>query len=106
MKKNCWEHKNCGREQNGRNSEASGICPAVTDRRLDGVHGGRNGGRTCWMIAGTFCGGTVQGTFGRKYKNCELCDFFQQTKREEGQDYQLSVFLLNRLNAPEQNAQR
>jgi len=97
MKKNCWEQKNCGREPGGKNAAALGVCPASTDNRLHGTHGGKNSGRACWMIAGTLCGGTVQGTFGAKYKTCEQCDFYQNTRAEEGSGYLLSVFLLNKL---------
>jgi len=97
MKKNCWEHKKCGRERGGENSAALGICPASTDDRLHDVHQGKNSGRTCWMIAGTLCGGQVQGTFGMKYKNCEICDFYNQVKQEEGPNYQLTIFLLSKL---------
>ena len=97
MKKNCWEHKNCGREQGGKNAAALGVCPAATDIRLNGVHGGKNGGRTCWIIAGTLCEGKIQGTFGSKYKTCEQCDFYQTTRAEERSDFKLSVFLLNKL---------
>ena len=106
MKKNCWEHKNCGREPGGKFAATMGVCPAATDVRLDGTHGGKNGGRTCWMIAGTLCGGKVQGTFGAKYKTCEQCDFYQNTKAEEGRDYKLSVFLLNKLKPAPASAAR
>jgi len=98
MKKNCWEHMNCGREQDGKNAAATGVCPAATDMRLNGIHAGRNAGRTCWMIAGTLCGGKIQGTFGMKYKNLRnSAIFYQNTSTEEGSDYKLSVFLLNKL---------
>jgi len=97
MKTNCWEFKKCGREQGGKNVDTMGTCPAVTDRRLDGTHGGKNGGRTCWMIAGTLCGGKVQGSFGMKYKNCEQCDFYKAVRVEEGMNYKLSVLLLEKL---------
>jgi len=97
MKKNCWEFKGCGREPGGKNSSALGVCPATTDDRLNGVHEGKNGGRTCWMIAGTLCGGKVQGTFGMKYKNCEVCDFYQKIREEEKTRFQLSVILLQKL---------
>jgi len=100
MKKNCWEHKNCGREPGGKNAGSLGVCPAATDRRLNGVHGGRNSGRACYMIAGTLCGGKIQGTYGQKYKNCEVCDFFRMIKEEEGPDYKLSVFLVQSLKEP------
>lgn len=97
MKKNCWEHKNCGREPGGKFAATLGVCPASTDFRLNGVHGGKNGGRSCWVIAGTLCGGKIQGTFGVKYKTCEQCDFYQSVKAEERSNFVLSVMLLNKL---------
>ncbi|GBD98556.1 hypothetical protein BMS3Abin07_00576 [bacterium BMS3Abin07] len=57
MKRNCWEFKGCGREPGGKNAEGLGVCPAATYERLDGIHRGKNGGRVCWIIAGTMCGG-------------------------------------------------
>jgi len=43
MKKpNCWEFKQCGREPGGLLSDELGVCPASTETRLDGVHGGKN----------------------------------------------------------------
>ncbi len=97
MKMNCWECKHCGREPGGKNVGALGVCPAATDSRLHGVHGGKNAGRTCWVIAGTLCEGKVQGTFGLKYKNCEQCDFYKKVRQEEGTGYQLSVLLLEKM---------
>ena len=63
MKQNCWEIKNCGREPNGEKFKELGSCPASIDTSLDGLNEGKNGGRICWAISGTFCGGDVQGTF-------------------------------------------
>jgi hypothetical protein len=97
MKMNCWEFKDCGRELGGKNVSAMGVCPTATDARLHGVHGGKNSGRACWVIAGTLCGGKVQGSFGMKYKNCEQCDFYKKVRIEEGSNFQLSVLLLNKL---------
>lgn len=97
MKVNCWEFKKCGRQPGGKNAGELGICPATTDTRLHGVHGGQNGARACWVIAGTMCGGTVQGTFGMKYENCEKCDFYQSVRIDEGPYFQLSVLLLDKL---------
>ncbi len=97
MKQNCWEFKQCGREQGGNNVHSLGVCPAATELRLNGIHGGKNAGRACWVIAGTLCGGTVQGTFGLKYKNCEVCDFYKSAKVEEKSEFQLSPLLLNKL---------
>jgi hypothetical protein len=97
MRQNCWEFKQCGREVDGKKVKELGICPATTEERLDGVHGGENAGRACWVVAGTFCKGQVQGTFAQKYENCEICDFYKKVKEEENSSYQLSILLLNKL---------
>ena len=99
MKKlNCWEHKRCGREPGGIKFHELGICPATSEERLDGMHDGKNSGRACWVIAGSMCGGKVQGTFAQKYGNCVICDFFNNVKQEEGTDFTLSSSLLVKLN--------
>jgi hypothetical protein len=97
MKKNCWEYKKCGREPNGVNVQALGICPVATEKRLDSVHGGKNAGRACWVVGGTFCQGKVQGTFALKYDTCIDCDFYKLVKGEEYPDFILSATLLPRL---------
>jgi len=33
--------------------------------------------KRCWQIAGTFCGGRVQGVFTEKFKNCSECPTFK-----------------------------
>lgn len=58
-KLNCWEFKKCGREKNS-------DCPAIM----------KKAGKLCWMVAGTMCGGEVQGTFVEKVGNCKKCDFY------------------------------
>lgn len=98
-KKNCWEVKECGRETGGKKAGDLGVCPATTNKKLSGVHGGKNAGRACWVVAGTMCGGTVQGTFAQKYENCTNCDFFKQVKEEEREGYELSIVLLNKIRA-------
>ncbi len=85
-KANCWEVKKCGREPGGANVGQLGVCPAATRLELDGVNAGRNGGRVCWALTGTLCGGVVQGTFALKLGNCRLCEFFQSVRSEEGQE--------------------
>lgn len=97
MASNCWEVKRCGRELGGAHVDDLGVCPAATTRKLDGVHGGKNAGRSCWVVAGTLCGGEVQATFARKFKNCQECDFYKQVQREESGGFTLSIVLLNRL---------
>jgi hypothetical protein len=97
MKKNCWTFKQCGREPGGVNAEQMGVCPAALDERLDGVHGGQNAGRACWVIAGTFCEGEIQGTFAGKFGFCEKCEFYRRVQEEEFPGFILSSALLSRL---------
>ncbi len=82
-KVNCWEHKNCGRQPGGHKVADLGICPVTTFADLDGAHGGKNAGRACWAIAGSLCGGKIQGTYAQKLHNCWRCDFMNKVKREE-----------------------
>jgi len=50
----------------GAKSEELGICPAATEARANQINAGRFGGRSCWAIAGTLCGGEEQGVFAQK----------------------------------------
>lgn len=59
---NCWEFKKCGRDK-------SNDCPAYPSN-----------GAECWRVAGTMCGGKVQGTFAQKLANCMECDFYKKAK--------------------------
>jgi len=97
MKRNCWEVKNCGRQSGGSKVKELGVCPSATETRLHGIHDGHNAGRSCWVVAGTYCGGKVQGAFATKYKNCMECDFYRQVVEEESHDLQLSMNLTARL---------
>jgi signal transduction histidine kinase len=79
---NCWEFKKCGREPGGVHVHELGVCPAATVTRVDGVNDGKNGGRTCWAIAGTMCSGRVLGTYAAKMTDCQACEFYQQIQRD------------------------
>ena len=63
---NCWEFKKCGREGSGLKAKELGVCPAYPHH---GTH--------CAHIAGTLCGGKVQGSFAMKVSNCMQCDFYK-----------------------------
>jgi len=80
---NCWEVKQCGRQPGGENVSKLGVCPASVDSSADGLNGGKNAGRICWAIAGTFCGDKKQGTFADKRLSCLSCDFYRQVQFEE-----------------------
>ena len=82
-KLDCWQSRRCGREPGGANADELGVCVATTESRVDGVNGGHNAGRVCWVVAGTLCGGEVQGSFAAKLANCRLCDFYMLVKQEE-----------------------
>ena len=96
-KLNCWEYKKCGRQPQGPHVKDMGLCPASMEESLDGTHDGVNGGRACWIVAGTFCQGQVQGVFAEKFKNCEACDFYKQVRSEERFGFTLSAVLLARV---------
>lgn len=74
----------CGREPGGVKAQKLGVCPAVADTSFDGINRGKNAGRFCWAVAGTFCGGKAQGTFAEKRESCLSCGFFNKVCTEEG----------------------
>ncbi len=56
---NCWEFKKCGKDETSE-------CPAFP-----------TAGRICYLVAGTMCGGKVQGMYALKIDNCRECDFYK-----------------------------
>jgi signal transduction histidine kinase len=70
FEKPCWEYMQCGRNTRGNDK-----CPAYP-----------HFGRVCWVVAGTFCEGRVQGTYAQKSENCRKCDFFNSVNEESDQD--------------------
>ena len=73
------------------------VCPASTEKKLDGVNLGINAGRACWALAGTFCKGKIQGTFASKLHDCLECDFYQLVRKEEGKKFKMRTTV--KLNA-------
>ena len=84
MPMNCWEFKQCGRQPGGPKVQELGVCPAAVEKRADRINQGKNGGRCCWVIAGTLCKGELQGMFAQKIGNCMKCEFFGLVAHEEG----------------------
>lgn len=89
LKANCWEFKKCGREPGGLKAVELGVCPSAITSKYDGVHGGKNAGRICWVVAGTLCKGEVQGSFAQKIGNCQKCDFHLHVLSEEMNNFRL-----------------
>ena len=63
---NCWDFYNCPKERQE-------TCSAF---RL-------HAGRTCWRVAGTLCGGSVQSVYAMKIGGCQKCDFYIQIKAKQ-----------------------
>jgi hypothetical protein len=84
---NCWEYKKCGRGMDEPEKHKEGVCPVAKETRLDGLHGGTNAGRACWVIAGTSCDNDFQGSFSQKVFDCLECNFYQIVMREEHSDF-------------------
>ena len=72
--KSCWEIKNCGRQPSGPKEAELGVCIAAKD----GL------GHSCWAIAGTLCGGKVQGSVAEKEHNCMGCELYKSYNRMTG----------------------
>lgn len=80
--KNCWASRSCGREAGGSKESSLVTCPATTKTGHERKSRGKSGGRYCWKVAGTLCGGVGQGTWASKMHNCRACFFFQTVQKE------------------------
>ena len=103
-KQNCWEFMNCGREEGGIKVPECGVCPATTDTLADGIHSGRNGGRSCWALVGSFSvldrrGGNKKCTKVAEGMSCLDCEFYYMVMREEGSYFLTGVEIIERLSA-------
>jgi hypothetical protein len=96
-KLNCWEVLWCGREPGGVKAEELGVCPAAIQESLDGVNHGKNAGRCCWAIAGTFCKGSMEGCLARKLTSCLKCEFFKLVAGEEEEDLKTTKDVLEKI---------
>ena len=88
-KLNCWEFMGCGLQKDGQliKTNTRDICPACLEKKFDGIHGGENAGRSCWVVLHTMCCGEIQDTYEHKYKVCALCDFYRSVKEEENSNF-------------------
>ncbi|MHB8859737.1 MAG: sensor domain-containing diguanylate cyclase [Thermoleophilia bacterium] len=72
----CWQRLGCDQAE----------CPAY------GLEHTR-----CWLIAGTFCRGQVQGKFARKLKDCRLCEVYQAAAADPVQEITENFYAMNYL---------
>ncbi len=94
MKKNCWDYFSCGKEIGGKNIEKFGVCPVSIEKKLDKIHNGKNAGRSCWVVAETFCGEKLQGNFVNKVKRCLKCEFYKKVFVEESKNFVYPIELM------------
>jgi len=81
---NCWEFMKCGRELNGERAKESGVCPAASYPYADGLNGGTNGGRICWIIVGSYSCHTGKTSLSQRNVLCFDCEFHRKVLSEEG----------------------
>ncbi len=53
----CWKEKKCGKTD----------CPVYGKKHV-----------RCWLVAGTYCRGQVQGQFAHKLGDCSKCEIYQE----------------------------
>lgn len=75
----------------------AGSLSAASERKLHNVHDGINAGRACWVVAGTFCQGKVQGAFAQKISTCNDCDFYKKVQTENYTNFEISISLLQKV---------
>ncbi len=90
---NCWDYMLCGRESGGTHTNDLGLCQAAKDERFNGIHGGINAGRACWVVASTVLKGSNHCTFAKHGNNCGMCDFYKIVRKEEGNKLCPTFFL-------------
>ncbi len=57
----------------------------------NGINGGKNAGRICWLIANTMCKGDTESTFEVMITTCAECDFYKLVRAEGGEEVTLSI---------------
>jgi hypothetical protein len=80
---NCWDFKKCCKKKDSRGN-SNNLCPVKKEFNANGLNGGINGGRICWVIMDSHCKKKAQ-------TNCFQCEFHYKVMAEEG--------LLNNCNA-------
>ena len=96
-KTNCWEYKKCCSLNDGQSKENFRKCLVPGMTMYDGVHGGKNAGRVCWLIADSTCNSEIQFTFTNKLKHCSQCDFYKLVEKEEGGRLEMPLKILENL---------
>ncbi len=83
-KLNCWDFKKCSDKLLPHHASENIVCPVKKEFIANGLNGGINGGRMCWVIMDSHCREKSQTA-------CFQCEFYYKVMAEEG--------LLNNANA-------
>jgi hypothetical protein len=83
-KLNCWEFMKCGRHAGKDKNGKSDVCPVAAEKSADGLNGGVNGGRICWVIADLCCKKWIQCSNNKRKDPCFSCEFRFKVMMEEG----------------------
>ena len=75
-KLNCWDVKKCCKEADGKGN-GNNICPVKKEFIANGLNGGINGGRICWVIMENHCKQKAD-------RFCFQCEFHYQVMNQEG----------------------
>lgn len=84
----------CGFGPGQDKARCHGVCPAATEEKLNGLNGGINGGRACWMVSGTNCANRLAGNLHLIASACQTCHFFQLVSNEEENQFQVGSTIL------------
>ncbi len=78
----------CGREVDGVNEAAMGVCPAWSYWTFQGKNRGLRAGRYCWNVAGTFREDEPRCSHAEEFGSCAECGFYQLVKEEEAGNFE------------------
>lgn len=84
FRQNCWEFMKCGREIGGNNADTRGVCPIAAETVANGLNGGINGGRLCWVIVENNYKDRVKCSDIHRGEFCFQCEFRYKVKMQEG----------------------
>jgi hypothetical protein len=76
-KLNCWDFKKCCDNLLSPHASEGIVCQVKKEFLANGLNGGINGGRLCWVIMDSHCRKKAQTA-------CFQCEFYSKVMAEEG----------------------
>jgi hypothetical protein len=83
-KMNCWEFMKCGKHVENGKTDRSDVCPVAIEKTANGLNGGVNGGRICWIVADMCCRRWMPCQDNKRNDPCFSCEFRFKVMAEEG----------------------